>query len=86
MNLVRRLEATQQVVEGVRYSLPQVPEAEEVAVAYELAHAAIEQFMHNTHNEWFSTIEAGLAKELNSNLLTVDKASGEELYVLGGTS
>ncbi len=57
----------------------QVTESEEVFAAYELAHAAIEQYMHNTHNEWFGTIENNISKELQACLLTQDKASGELL-------
>jgi hypothetical protein len=77
MNLLRRLEAIHKDISGVRYMLPQVAEADEVFAAYELAHASIEQFIHNTHSEWFHTIEAGIEKELHANLLAVDKASGE---------
>ncbi len=58
----------------------QVPEAADVFAAYDLAHASIEQFMHNMHNEWFQTIEPSIAKELQANLLTVDKAQGERLH------
>jgi hypothetical protein len=54
----------------------QVPEADEVFAAYELAHASIEQFMHNTHNEWFQTIEPGISRELSAMLMTADKAQG----------
>lgn len=60
----------------VRYMLPQVPEADEVFAAYELAHGSIEQFMHNTHAEWFGTIEPSISKELQANLMTQDKAAG----------
>lgn len=59
----------------------QVTESEEVFAAYELAHAAIEQYMHNTHNEWFGTIENSISKELQACLLTQDKASGELLLL-----
>lgn len=75
--LLRRLEATHKTASAVRGLLPQVLEAAEVFAAYELAHASIEQFMHNVHNEWFQTIEAGIAKELQANLLTVDKTAGK---------
>lgn len=78
MNLLRRLEQTHKIVSGVRFTLPAVQEAEEVFAAYELAHTSIEQFMHNTHNEWFNTIEPSLSKELQANLLVADKASGEQ--------
>lgn len=44
--------------------------------AFRLAQSSMEQFVHNTHNEWFGTIDQGLARELNTNLLTVDKATG----------
>ena len=76
MNLLRRLEATHKNVSSVRYMLPQVHEAEEVFASYELAHASIEQFIHNTHNEWFHTIETGIERELHANLLAVDKQAG----------
>lgn len=77
MNLLRRLEQTHKVVSSVRFTLPSVAEADEVFAAYELAHTSIEQFMHNTHNEWFNTIEPSLSKELQANLLVTDKAAGE---------
>ena len=43
-------------------TFPQVPEVDEVFPAYHLAHASIEQFIHNTHSEWFNTIESGIEK------------------------
>lgn len=60
----------------VRFAHEQVPEADEVYPAYTLAHASIEQFIHNTHSEWFNTIESGIDKELSANLMSVDKAAG----------
>jgi dynein heavy chain len=59
-----------------RHPPSQVPEADEVFAAYELAHASIEQFMHNTHNEWFGTIENGISRELSATLMTADKSQG----------
>eukprot|EP00983_Pelagomonas_calceolata_P107030 1159301-Pelagomonas_calceolata.AAC.1 len=57
-------------------TLTQVPEADEVFAAYQLAEASIQQFMHNTHSEWFTlTNEQSLQRELNANLLTVDKSA-----------
>lgn len=76
MNLLRRLDATHKIVSEVRHMLPHVHEADEVFPAYELAHASIEQFIHNTHSEWFNTIESGIEKELHGNLMTQDKAAG----------
>lgn len=76
MNLLRRLDTTHKTVAEVAPMLPHVPEVDEVFAAYELAHASIEQFIHNTHSEWFNTIETGLEKELHANLMTVDKAAG----------
>ena len=77
MDLLKRLEAVHANVAGIRYMLPAVPEAEEVFAGYELAHASIEQFIHNTHNEWFSTIENNIARELQANLMSADKSAGE---------
>lgn len=54
----------------------QVPEADEVFAAYDLAHASIEQFMHNTHNEWFQTIDPNISRELSATLMVADKAQG----------
>ncbi|GIM07381.1 hypothetical protein Vretimale_11536 [Volvox reticuliferus] len=76
MNLMRRLEQSHKVVDSVRYTLPQVAEAAEVLQQYELAHQAIEQYIANTHNEWFGTIESSIAKELQTCLLVQDKAAG----------
>ena len=54
-----------------------MPEADEVFAAYQLAESSIQQFVQNTHDEWFQlTNEQSLARELNANLLTVDKAAG----------
>lgn len=44
--------------------------------AYELAHASIEQFIKNTHEEWFDTIDSSIARELGNNLLVQDTANG----------
>lgn len=52
-------------------------EAAEVLQQYELAHQAIEQYIANTHNEWFGTIESSIAKELQTCLLVQDKAAGK---------
>jgi len=77
MYLLHRLSATYNKAAQVRYMLPQVPEADEVFAAYQLAEASIQQFMHNTHSEWFTlTNEQSLQRELNANLLTVDKSAG----------
>jgi len=55
----------------------QVPEADEVFAAYQLAESSIQQFMHNTHSEWFTlTDDPGLQRELHANLLAVEKAAG----------
>ena len=83
MNLLRRLEATHKDVAGIRYMLPNVPEADEVFAAYGLAHGSIEQFVHNTHNEWFNTIESNIARELQANLMGVDKAAGRRPKPVG---
>jgi hypothetical protein len=47
-----------------------------VLAAYDLAHASIEQYLHNVHTEWFATIDASIGRELQANLLTQDKAQG----------
>lgn len=44
--------------------------------AYELAHTSIEQFIKNTHEEWFDTIDSSIARELGNNLLIQDQANG----------
>lgn len=74
--LLHRLEATHKVASQVRFMLPQVPEGDEVFAAYDLAHASIEQFMHNTHNEWFNIIDPNISKELAANLMIADKTQG----------
>ena len=53
-----------------------MPEADEVFAAAQLAKSSIEQFIHNTHSEWFQTIDQSVARELHANLLTVDRPSG----------
>ena len=75
LNLQRRLEATHKVIASVRYTLPEVAEAEEVLSNFTVTLNSIEQFIHNCHQEWHPTIENGLEKELHLNLLIVDKSA-----------
>ena len=44
--------------------------------AYDLAQASLKNFVDQMHTEWLPTVEAGIAKELQSNLMVADKASG----------
>ena len=59
--------------------LPVVPEALEAGQAYELVHTSLHQFVQTVHNDWFSTIDQGLTKNLNNSLLSQDKAAGGAL-------
>ncbi|GMH41208.1 hypothetical protein BSKO_09118 [Bryopsis sp. KO-2023] len=76
LNLMRRLEQTWNSLSKVRLMLPPVPDAQETIQAYELALTSIEQFISNTHQEWFDTIDGGIAKELGNNLIVQDRAAG----------
>jgi len=59
--------------------LPVVPEAADTLMAYGLTHQALQQFIVNTHTEWFNTIDNSISKQLQNNLLTQDKADREWL-------
>lgn len=61
---------------AVKHMLPAVPEAADTLMAYDLTHQALQQFIVNTHTEWFNTIDNSIAKSLHNNLLTQDKATG----------
>lgn len=74
---MRRLEHTFQRLEAVRHMLPDVPQAADVLKAYELTHNGVQQFISNTHSEWFATMEASVSKHLASCLLVQDRAGGE---------
>jgi hypothetical protein len=58
----------------VKHMLPAVPEAADVLTAYELTHQSMQQFIVNTHTEWFNTIDNSISKQLQDNLLVQDKA------------
>lgn len=51
--------------------------------AYELTHQSMQQYIVNTHTEWFNTIDNSISKQLQANLLVQDKADRE---FLGGGS
>jgi dynein heavy chain len=42
-----------------------------------VTHNAIEQFISNTHGEWYSSVDASLSRHLQANLLQQDKGTGE---------
>lgn len=58
----------------VKHVLPSVHEAADALTAYELAHQSMQQFIVNTHTEWFNTIDNSISKQLQDNLLVQDKA------------
>lgn len=62
---------------AAKHMLPVVPEGGDTLMSYDLTHQALQQFIVNTHTEWFNTIDSSISKQLQSNLLTQDKASGE---------
>eukprot|EP00879_Flechtneria_rotunda_P019356 GHRR01020328.1.p1 GENE.GHRR01020328.1~~GHRR01020328.1.p1 ORF type:complete len:1679 (+),score=578.13 GHRR01020328.1:143-5179(+) len=72
--LLRRLEQTHGVLIAVKPMLPSVPEEADALTAYELTHQSMQQFIVNTHTEWFNTIDNSISKQLQDNLLTQDKA------------
>lgn len=76
-NLLKRLEQSHATLLSVKHMLPSVPEAADTFTAYELAHQALQQFIVNTHTEWFNTIDASMSKQLQNNLLVQDKADRE---------
>lgn len=51
--------------------------------AYELARNSVEQFVANVHNEWFSSVEAGVTRHLHANLLTQEKGAGAANNMVG---
>jgi hypothetical protein len=74
--LLRRLEQAHKQLEAVRHMLPNVAQAADALAAYQLTHAAVQQFITNAHNEWYSAIEANVNKHLASCLLVQDRAAG----------
>jgi hypothetical protein len=72
--LLRRLEQTHVTLMTVKHMLPSVPEGADALTAYELTHQSMQQFIVNTHTEWFHTIDNSISKQLQDNLLVQDKA------------
>lgn len=75
--LLRRLQATHAAHAAVRHLLPPVAEGAEALTSYELTHQAVQQFIVNTHTEWFATVDPGLGKLLAVPLLLQDRADRE---------
>lgn len=75
--LLRRLEQTHATLMTVKHMLPPVSEAADARTAYELTHQSMQQFIVNTHTEWFNTIDNSISKQLQDNLLVQDKADRE---------
>jgi hypothetical protein len=71
--LLRRLEQTHATLMTVKHMLPAVSEAADALTAYELTHQSMQQFIVNTHTEWFNTIDNSISKQLQDNLLVQDK-------------
>ncbi|KAK9823872.1 hypothetical protein WJX72_006072 [[Myrmecia] bisecta] len=76
VNLIKRIQKTWDALQAVVHMLPVVAEAPEAATAYELVHSSLHQFVTSVHAEWFATIDASLAKNLENSLLLQDKSSG----------
>lgn len=62
---------------AVKHMLPSVAEEADVLNAYELTHQSMQQFIVNTHTEWFNTIDNSISKQLQANLLVQDKADSK---------
>lgn len=63
---------------AVKHMLPAVPDAaEKLMNDYSVAHQALEQFIFQTHNKWFNTIDFSIKNHLQNNLLTQDRADRE---------
>lgn len=75
--LLKRLELCHTALVSVKHMLPSVPEAADTLMAYELTHQALQQFIVNTHMEWFHTIDNSISKQLQNSLLTQDKGDRE---------
>ena len=56
-------------MQAVKYTIPSSPQAAEVAQAYTATHAAIDQGISNTHNEWFRTMDGDVQQSLDGPLL-----------------
>ncbi|KAK3256380.1 hypothetical protein CYMTET_34484, partial [Cymbomonas tetramitiformis] len=74
--LSKRLEKPMTELNEAAHYLPQTAEAAELQTAYTLAQQSIEQFVKNQHLEWFNTIEAGLTKKLENNLILIEDNQG----------
>jgi dynein heavy chain len=74
--LLKRLEQSHTALMAVKHMLPAVPEAADTLMAHDLTHQALQQFIVNTHTEWFNTIDNSISKQLQNSLLSQDKANG----------
>jgi len=74
--LLHRLEQTHAALATMTRNLPTVPEAVDVLASYELATAAVQQFITNTHNTWFTSVDPNVARQLNVSLLLQDRSAG----------
>jgi len=74
--LLRRLQHTHAAYTAVRPLLPATPEAADTLESYQLTHQSVQQFIVNTHTEWFATIDPSLSTKLQAPLLVQDKADG----------
>lgn len=56
-------------VQAVKHTIPHSAQAAEAALAYTATHAAIDQGISNTHNEWFRTMDGDVQQSLDGPLL-----------------
>ena len=56
-------------VQAVKLTIPACPLAAEVAASYAATHGAVDQYITNTHNEWFRTMDADIQRCLDAPLL-----------------
>lgn len=60
--LMWRLEETWSAIEDTKHALLDIPESSEAHQAYLSAHQSIEQFIADTHQKWFKSIDHSIVK------------------------
>ena len=56
-------------MQAVKLTIPAAPQAAELAASYTTTHAAVDQYITNTHNEWFHTMMSDIAHCLDAPIL-----------------
>ena len=71
--LSRRLEKPMTLLNEAKHFLPATADAGEVETAFNLALQSLEHFIKNQHTTWFNSIDPGLTRKLEYNLIVVEE-------------